>query len=430
MMQTHAFFFDLNSKRADKKDAKHAFILTAMTIQAYKKEYNDDPATWPKPISESYFDWSSSSGHDVYVAEYYEVEETKETVYTYKHIDDEIETFTETDFKNDEELKESLKAMGSVIESEKRIKKQKVHKYIMSGGGILKDSGLIAGKYIPICMFFAERDIIDGVERAYGIPRYACDSQRLTNMMRSRLAEMASLSALEKPIFSPEQIVGHENQWADDNVKNDPFLLINQTIGPDGEIMPTGPLNYTKVPQIPPALAATMQIADMDTKELLGDHAATEKILSGVSGIATEKAQNQFDMQSFIYTSNFRKTMKMCGDIWIHKAPDLYIEPNRKMKAVRRSGDSEDVMIKTPMIDDNGELFFENDLSKAVINVVATVSPSTSSKKSAMVSDLLNLLNYTEDPQDRAVITAQIIMNMTEKDSKQRKNTIGRNLSA
>jgi hypothetical protein len=43
-------FFDLDAKRQDKSDARLCFVLTAMTRDAYRAEWNDDPESWLKEI--------------------------------------------------------------------------------------------------------------------------------------------------------------------------------------------------------------------------------------------------------------------------------------------------------------------------------------------------------------------------------------------
>ena len=83
----------------------------------------------------------------------------------------------------------------------------------------------------------------------------------------SKLAEIASLSTVEKPIFTPEQIAGHEIMWSEDNIKNYPYQLINPITDASGQEVPAGPIGYTKPPAIPQALAALMQLVDIDTKD-------------------------------------------------------------------------------------------------------------------------------------------------------------------
>ena len=58
-------FFDLDAKRQDKADARFCFVLSSMTVDAFKDEYDEDPTTWDKSINNTEFDWCS--GDVVYV---------------------------------------------------------------------------------------------------------------------------------------------------------------------------------------------------------------------------------------------------------------------------------------------------------------------------------------------------------------------------
>jgi hypothetical protein len=249
-------FFDLDAKRQDKADAKYCFVLYSMTYEAYKAEWNDDPATWPKVIHQYEFDWDTPDV--VFVAEYYRVEEVRETVRIFLTIQGEEERYTQADFDADETLEETLAAVGTVEVRQKRTKRKRVRKYIMSGGGILDDMGYIAGKNIPIVPVYGKRWFVDNVERCMGHVRLAKDPQRLKNMQLSKLGEISALSSIEKPILMPEQVSGHQVMWAEDNLRNYPYLLINPITGPNGETTAAGPVAYTKSAQIPPAMAALL----------------------------------------------------------------------------------------------------------------------------------------------------------------------------
>ena len=130
-------FFDLDAKRQDKADAKHCFVITSMTRDAYRAEWNDDPSSWPKEIHQYEFDWLTPDV--VFVAEYYRVEEVKETVRIFETIDGEEERYSQADFDADENLEETLRAIGSREVRQKRVKRTKVRKYIMSGNAVLED---------------------------------------------------------------------------------------------------------------------------------------------------------------------------------------------------------------------------------------------------------------------------------------------------
>ena len=404
-------FFDLNAKRQDKSDAKYCFVVTSMTRDSYKETYNDDPTDWPKIIHQYEFDWATPDV--VFVAEYYKLEEKTETIRIFEAIDGTEERYTTKDFADDETLEETLMAIGTREVRQKRIKRMKVRKYIMSGGRVLEDAGYIAGKCIPIVVVYGKRWFVDNIERCMGAVRLAKDAQRLKNMQLSKLGEISALSSIEKPIMTPEQVAGHQLMWAEDNLRDYPYLLINPITGPDGNTQAAGPLAYTKSAGIPPAMAALLQITEQDMQDILGNPQGADKIVSGVSGKAVEMIQTRVDMQTFIYMSNFAKGMKRSGEIWLSMAREIYTEDKRKMKTITPTGESGTVELMQPMIDPKtGAMMMGNDLGAATFDVIADVGPSSSSKRAATVRALTGMLQITSDPETAQVLTSMAMMNM------------------
>jgi hypothetical protein len=404
-------FFDLNAKRQDKSDAKYCFVVSSMTRESYKETYGDDPTDWPKIIHQYEFDWATPD--IVFVAEYYKIEEKTETIRIFQAIDGTEERYTTKDFQNDETLEATLYAIGTTEVRQKRVKRMRVHKYIMSGGKVLEDAGYIAGKCIPIVVVYGKRWFVDNIERCMGAVRLAKDAQRLKNMQLSKLGEISALSSIEKPILLPEQVAGHQLMWAEDNLRDYPYLLVNPITGADGSTTVSGPVAYTKSPQIPPAMAALLAVTESDMQEILGNPQGADKMVSGVSGKAVEMIQTRVDMQSFIYMSNFAKGMKRCGEIWLSMAKDIYTEENRKMKTIAPTGQAGMIELMQPMIDqETGEIKTTNDLSDATFDVVADVGPSSSSKRAATVRALTGMLQITNDPETAQVLTAMAMMNM------------------
>jgi hypothetical protein len=404
-------FFDLDAKRQDKADAKYCFVLYSMTYDAYKAEWNDDPTTWPKEIHQYEFDWDTPDV--VFVAEYYRVEEVRETVRIFLTIQGEEERYTQADFDADETLEETLAAIGTVEVRQKRTKRKRVRKYIMSGGGILDDMGYIAGKNIPIIPVYGKRWFVDNVERCMGQVRLAKDPQRLKNMQLSKLGEISALSSVEKPILLPEQVSGHQVMWAEDNLRNYPYLLVNPITGPNGETQASGPVAYTKSPQIPPAMAALLQITESDMAEILGNNQQSDKMVSNISGKAVELIQTRLDMQTFIYMSNMAKAVRRCGEIWLSMAKDIYVEEKRKMKTVGSMEEVGSIELMKPQIDEEtGEVIYENNLGDALFDVAVDVGPSFSSRRDATVRALTGMMQVTTDPTTQQVLQAMAIMNM------------------
>ncbi len=409
-------FFSLDGKRQDKRDATKCFVLTPMTFQAYRDEFNDDPNSWPKDITKAEFDWCTPDV--VWVAEVYIVEQKHEMIHIFRGLalnDDEPNEMKVTNEELAEEGRaEELAALGWREVRQKKIRRRKVHKYLMSGSKVLEDCGYIAGTEIPVIPYYGKRWYVDGIERCMGHVRLAKDAQMLSNMLMSWLAEMAARFDVEKPILTPEQIAGHAVMWAEDNIKKYPYLLANPILDAvTGAVTMPNQIMYTKAPNVPPAMAALAQLAQQALEDLLGNQQAGEQLQPNQSGKAVELIQQRLDMQVFIYMSNFAKTIKRLGEVWLSMNKDLLVEEGRKLKVMHASGEVGSVELMRPMMnEETGEKYTENDISKASFDVYADVGPSSSSRRAATVRALTGLMAMTPDPETQAVLTSMIMMNI------------------
>jgi hypothetical protein len=424
-------YFDIDAKRQSKSDAKRAWVIYGMTPEAYEAEFDSDPDSWPKDEWTTEFDWDTPD--IVYVAEYYRIEEKRITVRTFQGVEEEKKLTDDELEEMGEKLAEEAGAAPDASETLKRrdlidmaiadlagigfmeIKKRtrktcRVRKYLLSGERVLEDQGFIAGRHIPIIPFYGKRWFVDNIERFSGVVRLAKDCQRLKNMLIAWLAEIAATSSIEKPIFTPEQVAGHENMWAEDNVVKYPYQLINPLTTAEGQEVPSGPLGYTKAPEIPQAIAALMQIVDIDMKEILGNNDSAQELMSNISGKAVELVQQRIDMMAFIYMSNFAKSMQWCGEVWLSMAKEIYHEEDRRMKTIGEMGNTESIVMGEPIVE-GGELTTRNDLSKAEFDVVSTVGPSFNSRRDATVRSLTAQLQMTTDEQDKKILNSLILMN-------------------
>lgn len=412
-------FFDLGAKRYDKADAKRCYVLTPYPRKQYEAEFGDNPVTWPKAVTRHQFDWATPDL--VWVCELYRVEEETELVRFFQGLDETEEPMqvTERELEEDPAMLDELLATGFRELRTKRIRRRVIWKYTMSGGKLF-DKGeykptKIPGRCIPIVPVYGKRWVVDGVERCMGHVRLAKDAQRLSNMLMSWLAEMAARFDVEKPIFSPEQIAGHAQQWADDSIKKYPYLLANMLSTPDGQPIPgsNAPAAYTKAPNVPPAMAALTQLAEQALSDLLGNQQAGEEVRPNLSGKAVELIQNRLDMQVFIYMSNLAKSMKRSGEIWLSMMRDICVEEGRAMKVIDASGEAAQVVMNQPAMDlDTGEEFTENDLSRAAFEVEVDVGPSSTSRRAATVKALTGMMQLTQDPEALAILNGLAMMNM------------------
>lgn len=402
-------FFDLDAKRPDKSDAKHCFVLTSYTHEAYEEEFGDSPATWARPVTESWFDWSTPDL--VYVAEYYVIEEEKEEVQTWVSLQGEESRYRTQDLKDDPEFVARLKAIGSKRTKKKMVTRRRVHKYLLSGEKILEDCGYLAGRDIPIIPVFGKRWIVDGIERCQGHVRTAVDAQRLANMQRSKLGEIAALSSMEKPILTPQQIAGFKEMWEADNISKYPYLLINPETDGSGNKLLSGPVGYTRPAQIPPATAALLQITEQDLSDLLGSQRETEQLQPGISGAAISQVQNKLDVTG-VYIANMAKAIKRTGQVWLGMARDLYTEDGRRMKIVEKTGAARVVTLREKRIGHDGSLINFPDLAYAKFDVQAEPGPGSATKRQATVKNITGMMTYTQDPETMQVLSAMALMNM------------------
>lgn len=409
-------FFDLGCMRQDKSDAKRCYVLQPYTRDAYEEEFGEDPASWPKGITETEFDWAPAD--KVWVCELYRVEESAEMVHWYRSKVANVLSYkpterrvTAAELDADPTLADMLAATGYELGRAKRVKTRVVRKYVMSAAGVLSEDE-IPGKNIPIVMSFGPRRVIDGVERCMGIVRLAKDAQRLTNMLMSWLAEIAARFDVEKPIFTPEQVAGHAQRWAEDAIKRYPYLLVNPLLAADGSPMPPQPVAYTKAPAVPQAMAALLEISTQALNDLLGAQQAGEQLQPNLSGKAVELIQQRLDMQTFIYVDNFRSTVRRGGEIWLSMKSAVTLEKSRRMKTVAADMTPGSVVVNEPKVDENGEEYLENDLSKATFDVVASVGPSSSSRRAATVRALSGLASIADDQEIRQALIFATLSNL------------------
>ena len=217
---------------------------------------------------------------------------------------------------------------------------------------------------------------------------------------------------MEKPIFVPEQVSGVEEMWRNDNIANNAYLLVQKITDANGNETPAGPIGYTRPPQVAPAMAALLQLTEQDMRDVLGNPEGADKLISGVSGKAINAVSNRIDMQTFIYVSNFAKAMKRCGEIWLSMARDIYVEESRKMKAVSASDKVSTIELQRPVLDEDGAVKNENDLSEARFDVAVEVGPSTQSQRDSQDASLQALLATTKDPQTASMLELMLLMNL------------------
>lgn len=402
-------YFDIDSKNQDKSDATKCWVVKSVTPEYLEEEFDVIGGSLGKPDDTTYFDWFTPDV--VYIAEYYKIEEVKKRLVKFRNeLTGQEETIDKKEF--DSRIEE-LTALGYVEVSRRTVKDRKVRKLIICGSQVLEDCGYIAGKHIPVVIDFGQRWFVDNIERCMGHVRLAKDVTRLGNMVMSKLAQIASQSPTSVPILTPSMVAnGLSQMWADANVNNPPYMLVNPLIDQSGnEIIPT--ISYTQTPQIPPAVVALYEMVERHLMDVLGNQQEGEKLRANTSEAAIELVQNKIDQQSYVYFDNHCIAMKRCGEIWLSMAKEVYTEKGRKMKLIDDAGQRSSIELMYPTIEDDIRVI-KNDLTDAKMEVVVDVGEAYASKREKTVSNLTKLLPIVAqtDPQQAGLITSTIMYNM------------------
>lgn len=406
-------FFDLNAKLYDKSDARFAFVRVSMTRAAFEEEFEEATAVdWPETRLARAQDWFTPD--TVAVAEYYEIEEAKDTLWILTYtLSGEQKRLWASELADGELA--ALKRDGWQASKQRR-KRCRVHKYILSGAEILEDCGLIAGERIPIVPVYGKRYFVDGVERWKGHVQDKMDPQRLYNANISRLAETAMIAPREVPIFAAEQMdPAIDALWSQANSKRYPYLLVNPLIDPaTGQIISAGPIGSVKPADVPPTTAALIQIANNDLLEEQVDGA--EQVKANTSAEAMDIAATRIDAKSGIYLDNIRQSVQCEGEIYFGMAREVYAEEGREIETMTEDGDDGVAVLKSLKTDPTGDARVINDFTNARYKVIVSVSEATATRRDKTVRSMLRTAEVANAAGDAELAQAAILTAILNQD--------------
>jgi portal protein len=406
-------FWDMNAKLYDKSDARFAFVVTALSRQAFLKEYGDqDAADWPDEILKTYYDWYTPDV--VRICEYYRVEDKTSLLRIFKHkATGEERREWAADLKPDDLT--TMAVEGWEQQRTRKAKRRRILKSIHSGCVVLEEPKVLPGQCIPIVPFYGKRWFIDNMERSRGHVRLAKDPQRIYNSLISKLTETNALAPLERPIFTPEQIAGQEENWAKATIDRAPYALINLITNPiTGEPILSGPIGKIEPPKLSEVLAALIQIASGDIAQLTASDDQAQEVKSNVSAEAMDIAATRIDAMSGIYLDNMRQSMQRCGEIYLSMCRDVNYEEGREVETMSEAGDLGTATLSEPYTDEKGNFRIRNDLTRGKYKVIADVTEATATRRDKTVKTLTAGAQIVAafDPELAAAMTATAVNNM------------------
>jgi len=385
--------WDSNSKQMDKSDARHCTIIHSMSKEGWKNfaEDNDldedDQPTFQSP-NDWVFPWLTQD--TIHIAEFYEVEEKKETAFIYQ---DPITGEPVSYFKRDiKDVIDDLADRGFIKIAERQIKRRRVYKTLLSSTDIYQDKKLIAGEHIPIVPCFGEWGFVESKEVYEGVVRLTKDGQRLRNMIMSFNADIVARTPKKKPIFWSEQIAGYEHMYS--GTDDYPYYLLNRTDESTGEL-PTQPISYMENPEVPQANAYMLEAATNAVKEVATLGVDAEAVNGGQVAFETVNQLNmRSDLETYVFQDNLATAMRRDGEIYQSMVNDLYDVP-RNVTITLEDGSEKDVQLLTETVDlVTGERVVLNDI-RGRYECYTDVGPSFQSMKQQNRAEILELLGKT-----------------------------------
>lgn len=380
--------FDPSAKRMDKADAKWCFILHELSDEAFRDQFPDvDPSSFAQINDRRSFNWSNGTT-SYYVAERYEIVKKRTEVVTYKHpITEEKRTYESDEIK---EVVDELADMGFEFVSEKKVTRKFVEKSVISGANeYLEEPKRIAGKYIPVVSLYAYWQYTDGQEFYWGMIRKFKDVVRLADMQVSALAEVAATSVKQVPIFTPDQMAGHQTNWSQAHLGKKNYQLINPIKNPDGTMSHVGPVGVVSPPAVDPALGALLDVSSGIIQQETGGN--PQNVLdTEASGKAILATQQRVDMQTQSIMKNIEMALKYSGDVYASIAADTY--NHTKVMTTLGIDDTENTvtLFESVMDEETGKIVQINDINQP-FEVIPDVGPAFSSMRQNTMADLAEL---------------------------------------
>jgi len=373
-------YFDPNSRMPDGSDAETCLITEVMSKKEFRAQYPDadDGGNFNnRGTGDADADWIMKE--DIRIAEWWFTERKKTKLLL-------LSDGTQV-FKDEAPSPELMAAAGITIVSERDTLRKVIKWCKLTGLEVLEESTWV-GKYIPIVPVYGQQITIDDKRKKYGLVRMAKDPQRMYNYWRTALTESVALAPKAKWLLAEGQDEGHENEWAQANIKAAPVLRYKQK---DIEGQPA-PVPVRLQPEPPPAgiVEATNSINN-DLQTVVGIFDSNQFSQGNQSGKAIRGQQMQIDMTNFHYFDNLTRSLKHTGRIILDLIPKIY-DKERVMRIIGYDNRPEMVTINQRTVDESGVEKILNDVTVGEYDVFMDTGPGYQSKRQEAVESMVPLL--------------------------------------
>jgi hypothetical protein len=373
-------YFDPNSQMPDGSDAESCLITEVMSKKDFKAQYPgaDDGGNFTmRGTGDADADWIMKD--DIRIAEWWYTERKKTKLLL-------LSDGTQV-YKEDAPAPEIMEAAGIMVVAERDTMRKTIKWAKLTGMEVLEERDWV-GKYIPIVPVYGQQLVVDDKRKKYGLVRQAKDPQRMYNYWRTALTESVALAPKAKWLLAEGQDEGHENEWAQANVKATPVLRYKQK---DIEGQPA-PAPQRLQPEPPPAgiVEATSAINN-DLQTVVGIFDPNQFMQGNMSGKAIRGQQMQIDLSNFHYYDNLTRSLKQTGRIILDLIPKIY-DKERVMRIIGYDNQPEMVTINQRVFDEMGAEKILNDVTVGEYDVFMDTGPGYQSKRQEAVEAMVPLL--------------------------------------
>jgi len=290
-------------------------------------------------------------------------------------------------YKEDLPDADMMLAAGVTIISERKTYK-KVIKWCKVTSMQVLEEGEWIGSYIPVIPVYGAQLTVEDKRKKFGLVRHAKDPQRMYNFWRTSQTESIALAPKAKWLLAEGQDEGHENEWAQANIKSAPVLRYKQT-DIEGRVAPQPTRLQPEAP--PQGIMEAASSINNDLQAVLGIFDPNQMPSGNISGKALNGQQQQIDLSNYHFYDNLTRSIKHTGKIILDLIPKIY-DAERVMRIIGDDGQPD--MVTINQRDAVGAIL--NDVTVGEYDIVMDTGPGYQSKRIQAVEAMMPLMAKDE----------------------------------
>lgn len=363
----------------DRSDRKFLFIIVDMLREDFKQQHENAAAASLEDFSsvgDNAQEWLTKER--VRVAEYFYVEEEKQTIYL---------------LADGRVVRELQPGENAVKTRERMVPAVKWSK--ITAVDRLEDKD-IPCDFIPVVTCLGEDLDVNGKTYQAGMVRNAKDAQREVNYWESAATHMLALAPKSPYLVAEGQLEDHEATWGSSNIDDPAFLTYKRY---DEEGRDLGQPTRNAVEQPIQGIALMMQKAGANLQSTTGiPDANLGERRPDESGKSVLLRKQQGDMATFDYSDNWARGIRFTGRILLSMIPRV-MDVTQIQRIIKPDGTSDQVIMHAGKPEEAQALQKQNpaitrifDVSAGRYDVTISVGPSFQTKRQEAVASIMSLI--------------------------------------